>query len=454
MEPSLHIGAGSGWLNDPNGPIWWKDRWHVFFQHNPHEPQHACIHWAHVSSADLRSWRREPIALRPRPGAPDAAGCWSGCVTSDDGVPAAVYTGVADNDDPGTVCIAHGDDDLTTWTQPETPVATVPPGVTEMRDPFVFHHEGGRWAVVGARLDDGRAAALLFSCDDLRRWEPRGTLATSTDPVAADLPEADIWECPQLARVDGRWVLILSLWRARVLTGVAYLVGDVVPEHVDGLHFAADAGGLVDAGRDYYAPAVLSDSTSDRGLLWGWSWEARSDEAVTESGWAGVLTLPRELRLSGDLLLSSPAPESEALRGPRSVRGARLEPGAALDLPGSTAEVLISVPAGFDGGVQLIDPLGTELLEIHLSGTGALGSLHWSGAVAEIAKAHRSGRPDEIVTVWFLVDRTVVEAFCSHHTSATARTAASEDGTWRLRSRPSGSVTDLPRADVWTLESR
>jgi beta-fructofuranosidase len=450
IEPKLHIRPEFGWLNDPNGPFWWKNRWHVFFQHNPAGPRHDNIHWAHVSSTDLLSWRSDPIALRPRPGRPDAAGCWSGCVTVDHGVPVAVYTGVADSTDPGTICLAYGDDDLRTWQQLDKPVATLPAGVTQMRDPFVFHHAGSRWAIVGATLDDGRAAALLFSCDDLRDWIPCGTLATSSDGEAANLPPADIWECPQLVEVDGEWVLIVSLWRAHQLTGVGYLVGALV-EDTAGLRFEATASGLVDAGRDFYAPALLSDSTSTRGLLWGWSWEARPDAAVTESGWAGLLTLPRQLRLAGDLLLTTPATEGESLRTTRLIDGAALTADSALDLPSSTIDVEIRMPTDFDGAVVLTDPSGTDLLELHATWSVEGGSLRWRGAVASIAHTHSSPRPDEDVTLRLMLDRTVVEAYCSHHTTATARSAALLDGPWQLRSYPIAPAA-APQVDAWSLE--
>ena len=90
--PGLHIRPARGWLNDPNGVCRIDGRYHVFFQFNPAAPVHSDVHWGHVSSTDLFTWTEEPIALRPRPGTVDAAGCWSGCVVDDDGVPTALYT--------------------------------------------------------------------------------------------------------------------------------------------------------------------------------------------------------------------------------------------------------------------------------------------------------------------------------------------------------------------------
>ena len=85
--PALHGRPDAGWVNDPNGLARVDGRYHVFFQHNPDAPVHASIVWGHASSDDLITWRQEPIALAPRPGALDSRGCWTGCLTVDDGVP-------------------------------------------------------------------------------------------------------------------------------------------------------------------------------------------------------------------------------------------------------------------------------------------------------------------------------------------------------------------------------
>ncbi len=65
-------------MNDPNGPIWWKGKYHLFYQLNPHAAVWGDMHWGHAVSADMVHWRHEPIALAPTPGGPDSEGCFSG----------------------------------------------------------------------------------------------------------------------------------------------------------------------------------------------------------------------------------------------------------------------------------------------------------------------------------------------------------------------------------------
>ncbi|TMP89744.1 MAG: glycoside hydrolase family 32 protein [Verrucomicrobia bacterium] len=44
-------------MNDPNGPIYWKGRYHMFFQYNPHAAVWGDMHWAHAVSPDMIHWR-------------------------------------------------------------------------------------------------------------------------------------------------------------------------------------------------------------------------------------------------------------------------------------------------------------------------------------------------------------------------------------------------------------
>ena len=76
-RPLYHFTAPANWMNDPNGPIFWKGWYHMFYQYNPNEARWGDIHWGHARSADLVHWEDLPIALTPSPDGPDQAGCLS-----------------------------------------------------------------------------------------------------------------------------------------------------------------------------------------------------------------------------------------------------------------------------------------------------------------------------------------------------------------------------------------
>lgn len=305
-------------MNDPSGVCRIDGRYHVFFQYNPAAPAHGTIHWGHVSSTDLVRWREHPIALAPRPGLIDQAGCWTGCLVDDGGVPTAVYTANPHHARNAVVALARSDRSMIRWQQDESPVSGISrtSGIDEVRDPFIFIHEGHRYAVQGAGRPYGRPRLQLYGCDDLSRWTELGTLLGSDDPIAAEVAPANIWECPNLVQLDGQWVLLISLCHLSASSGratvVRYLIGDLVASG-QGLTFKATSGGVLDSGPTFFAPQVLAEP--DRTLLWGWAQElGRSTQQIAEAGWAGVLTFPRELYVRDGGLRSRPATELVGLR--------------------------------------------------------------------------------------------------------------------------------------------
>jgi len=360
--PALHIRPDRGWVNDPNGVCRVDGVYHVFFQYNPHAPHHEAISWGHASSTDLLRWQQQPVALRPRPGALDQGGCWSGCVVDDGGVPTAVYTAVHDTAHNARTALATSDRSLQTWRQRDTAVMSPPddPAVSDVRDPFVFVLDGRRYAIQGAGHHHGRPQILLYDCDDLTSWTELGPLLTFDDPIAASVAAAQIWECPNLVQVDGQWVLIVSLWQWReegaLLAGVRYLLGDLTP-HGSGLTFTPTSGGTLDDGPTCYAPLTLPQP--GRVLLWAWAAEhGRAAEDIVAAGWAGVLTFPRELYVRQGVLGSRPAAELVGLRAERLDWSADLA-AAAFEIE-STGSVQLHLVDG-NQTVPVVDaPAGAE----------------------------------------------------------------------------------------------
>ena len=408
--PALHIRPARGWLNDPNGLCRIDGRYHVFFQYNPHAPVHGNVHWGHVSSTDLLRWTEHRTALAPRPAGIDAAGCWSGCIVDDAGVPTALYTANPDHAWNAGVGIARSDRTLEVWTQADEPVVPAPadPAADEVRDPFLFEFEGRRYAVQGAGKRGGRPSLLLWSCDDLEHWVELGPLLTADDALAAQVAPADIWECPNLAYVGGHWVVLLSVWRwvdgTSRLDGVRYLLGDLVREG-DGLQFKATAGGPLDDGSAFYAPQLMIDA--GRTLLWAWSWELGRDFGqLALAGWAGSLTFPRELVVQNGRLSNQPAAELAGLRRER------------LDL---TEDGELAVPA----------------FEVVVDGPVTLELRDGSDADRVVAVVGSADQPARI-----LVDGSMVEAFAGGR-STTTRAYPTESSCWRV-------IAESP-VEVWRL---
>ncbi|MBX3193816.1 MAG: glycoside hydrolase family 32 protein [Microbacteriaceae bacterium] len=300
-EFRFHARPTSGWINDPNGLIQYGDRYHVFFQYNPESPRWGSIHWGHQSSADLESWREHPIALFPDQEY-DADGCWSGCaVESGTGGVIAFYTGVRQTDAQWvqSICAATSEGDLDDWVKvPSNPVV-MPPADLQLvgfRDPFVWRTAVGWSMIVGSGLQGHGGCILRYDSEDLLDWQFGGLFLSEADLPKGDLWLGTMWECPQLIVTDNGHALVLSIHDADRLLYTVGVVGDL-----ENGRFLPIGYSVLDHGHDYYAPAVMRDQEG-RWLSWGWAQEARTPSEVDQSGWAGLLTVPRELALEPDEL--------------------------------------------------------------------------------------------------------------------------------------------------------
>ncbi|ELS57500.1 glycoside hydrolase family 32 protein [Streptomyces viridochromogenes] len=459
--PVAHLRPPRNWINDPNGLAFHDGHYHVCFQYNPYGPEHAHMHWGHFRSPDLLTWEELPLALTPTPGGEDADGCFSGNAVSDGDRMVAFYSAFRTDRWAQPVTTAESRDHGVTWTpRGSLLIPGLPEGATMYRDPYVWR-EAGRWRMlVGSAWADGRAAALLYESADLERWEYRGPfLERAPQPVAPGADTGLGWECPQYLHSEGRGALILSAWDPE--RGPRRTV--VYPGRERDGRFLAGAPALLDHGPDFYAPALLP-APDGRWLLWGWSWEARDPEWVRAAGWAGLLTLPREVTLAEDgSVRQRPAAELLALRDGRALTAAGDTAGTAVlgtvgqsfDL---TARLTPRTPATA-GGLRLVTSAdGTEYLDIRIdSATGELvvdrdhGSRDpraHGGTYRVPCPEARTGGPVELRLV---VDRSVAEFFLPSGRTLTLRFYPTGGAPWRIEARAGGEGRLGFTAGAWNL---
>jgi beta-fructofuranosidase len=336
-----HVMPPAGWMNDPNGLIYWKEEYHVFYQHYPYEPKWGPMHWGHAKSKDLVSWEHLPIALAPSEaydsGETGGIGCWSGSAVDDNGILTLIYTGHVDGRTPTEVqCMATSEDGITFSKSLCNPVIAGAPeyGGIGFRDPKVWLHEG-KWYMVIGYGKDGLGKTVMYTSSDLLSWGYLGVAAESDGTMG------DMWECPDLFPLgDGdEHVLIVSPMNMGA-TKTMYLTGNLSYETGKFNYIYAER---LDYGFDFYAPQTLVDGNGRR-ILIGWMniWGAQMPEQAL--GWMGAFTLPRELILAEDgTLRMQPVAELVKLRKEHQrLDGRRIEAGAVtlLDVQGNQLELL------------------------------------------------------------------------------------------------------------------
>ena len=347
-RPRLHFTAAAGWINDPHGIVWADGRYHLFFQHIPDGPAWSPeVLWGHATSTDLLRWTEHRPALRPEP---PESGCWSGSLVLTDDGPTILYTSSRATAAPEwniqPVAAVDGSPDLMFWSRHRVLFETPPPeaDVRMIRDPFVRRTRTGWTMHLGAQLADDSPAVLQFSSPDLRVWTYDGVTLRAPE----DLPDlGSMWECPQLLRVDGRWVMVLSILRGGETSHVVYALGDY-----DGLRFTPRSWGSFGHGGSTYATSIFED-VDGRPCALSWLREDPSVFRPTEAVRAGALSLPVVLSVDGDRLVQRFHPNLERHRRP-SVRHGTTLPGSHVQL---TGEVASDLELHFDGGDERLEVL-------------------------------------------------------------------------------------------------
>ena len=98
FKPSAHFSAPIGWINDPNGFVYFRGEFHLFYQYNPYDSAWGSLHWGHAKSKDLVNWEHLPVALAPDKDY-DKDGCFSGSAIVKDDTLWLMYTGHIVNED-------------------------------------------------------------------------------------------------------------------------------------------------------------------------------------------------------------------------------------------------------------------------------------------------------------------------------------------------------------------
>lgn len=314
MRQKYHFMPQTGWMNDPNGLIYFRGKYHIFFQYNPYGCFWDSMHWGHAISDDMLHWEYLPLALAPSQSCDNhpKGGCFSGSAIEHDGKLFLMYT-AATNTGKGneqTQCIAWSEDGIYFCKYEGNPVITAPEGVLpgEFRDPKVWKHEDTFYMVCAASRHD-KAQALLYRSKDMLHWSFFNVLAESRGEGGR------MWECPDFFQLEDRFVLTYSPIGVGDHTSV-YQVGDF--DYKTGKFFSHTTE-EIDWGFDYYAPQSFLAPDNRRIVVtwaneWEWMPHFRDWGATFTEGWCGHYNVPREVKLVGDRLQFVPIRELETLR--------------------------------------------------------------------------------------------------------------------------------------------
>ena len=335
-RPGYHFTPPAKWMNDPNGMVYFKGEYHLFYQYYPDSTVWGPMHWGHAVSSDLVHWQHLPVALYP-----DSLGYifsgsavideknTSGFGTASEPAMVAMYTyhnivaeraGKAETQSQG---IAYSTDRGRTWKKyAGNPAIPNPGGQRDFRDPKVFwHKESRKWIVMLATGDH----ISIYSSPNLKQW-------TYESEFGKDMgAHGGVWECPDLIRMSAgkekkeKWVAIVNINPGGPNGGSA---GQYFTGNFDGHQFTPDSkeSDWLDYGKDNYASVTWSNvpEKDGRTLALGWMSNWQYAEKVPTAKWRSAMTFPRELKLEQKgarfELQSLPVSEIQLLREKKVVQ--------------------------------------------------------------------------------------------------------------------------------------
>lgn len=313
-RPIYHFSPVQGWLNDPNGLCRYNDRYHLFYQYNPTSQEWGNPYWGHASSKDLIHWMDMEISLIPQQeilGREDIrGGAYSGSAIVASGMMKIYFT-------------RHIGDIHRTWCEEKTytvdcedeihllkereVIHRAPDGLDQnFRDPKITKIGNTWYMLTGSRKVTTQTPCItLHTSEDLQSWTYQGIFFEESNPQYLQA------ECPDLFKINGHYILVVCYHNKIEPFGpkrrdVVYYIGQI-----QGFRFQAQHYGLLDYGKDFYAPQTFFGT--DAPIMIGWNNDMAKNYIPTANGGNGTMSLPRELFLKQGFLHSFPITELNAI---------------------------------------------------------------------------------------------------------------------------------------------
>lgn len=305
-----HLYPNVGLLNDPNGLVYFKGKYHVFFQWNPYGCNHRYKEWGHFISDDLKTWERVKSALEPSIEDFDSAGIYSGTAIVKDERLYVFYTGNVRDEEGISVkssqMSAVSSDGI--HFEKLGQLFPHPEGFTKnVRDPMVWQGENGHYFLILGAQRDNVGDIIIYESYNFKTWQFRGSLIENQ---LLDV-RGYMLECPSLITVDKKQLLIFSpqgldanleKHRYENIYNTGYVVGKFDEENA---RFIVETKfEEVDRGFEFYAPQIML-APDNRRVMWGWAGVMDSHQEATvptieAASWVHVLSVPRELHINNN----------------------------------------------------------------------------------------------------------------------------------------------------------
>lgn len=444
-RPGYHfvVPEGIAMPFDPNGAIYWKGRYHLFYIFQDTRLGRKADHWGHVSSTDLFHWVHHPTGLLD--------GMYSGnCFINRDGVPTICYH----QKGLGNALAVALDDDLNEWKKlesnpitPKTEEGDKHHGRYKSWDPFGWMEGNTYYAIFGGgRPGVAKSPALEGE------WAYAGDLfAHGVDGVSLD---EDV-SCADLFKLGGKDILLCISHRL----GCRYYIGEWKEEQFHPESHAQMS--WVD--NSFFAPESLLDGKGRR-IMWAWIMDDPQFGVRSQHGWSGTLSLPRVLTLGDDGQLRMDVPEEiETLRRAAFRKEDFMLPAGTDvivdDVGGNSLELSIEMDGTANSayGVKVcVSPDEHEATSVFYDAREKLLKVDTRrSGPHDTPKAVEAGplelKPGERLKLRVFVDRSVVEVFANGRQAVARRIYPARPDSVGVRLFSRGAPAQVHTFEAWEI---
>ncbi len=397
-RPRYHLLPPAMWMNDPNGPIFYNNKYHLFYQHNPFKPKWGVMFWGHAVSSDLINWTHKPIALIPDREKGEKY-CFSGCCVDNNGIPTIIYTSIKSLG-VGVVFGAEtwkaiSDSDLLNWRRSSSnPVLDISihkrEGVRQMRDPYVWKERDTWHLILGGQLVRPKRGAIFhYTSSDLESWKYEGRLYEG-NPKIHKKP----WECPNLLKFGEKSVILISPF-----SNVQFAIDKGTQDELKWYVFDHSHE------KTFYAPnSIRNPENEEEYILWGW---------IRGGGlhklWNGCFSIPRILKLENENLIVKPSPKLQTLRS--NHRQFTNQP-VITNFHDVCGELVLKISKNQQTTIDLYTNTEDKYQIVH---DPRANTIKMGKQIANLQF------PDEETILHLFIDRSVIELFINYRECFTAR---------------------------------
>lgn len=326
--PQFHFASQAGLMNHPAAIAYFKGAYHLFYETELNDSSGKKTNvMAHATSTDLLHWKNiEPAVASSEEY--DKDGIFAGSAIVENELLHLFYTGYAEKkvnektEKYETANLAISKDGINFGKSANNPLIKMNPNFTNIkfseecfRDPFVWKQGDKYYALMGTQYEQTKdGAVLLFKSSDLRNWE-----FVNITAIGAKGEMGSNWDCPNFLHTADAEVLIINP------TGIKpqgkmflnkYLSGGFVGklDYNTGKFKQNGPFGIFDYGFDFYAPQTVK-APDGRYIIIGWLGMPDSQLHEESEKWAGLMTLPREIKVVNGKIITKPIEELKQLRG-------------------------------------------------------------------------------------------------------------------------------------------